>query len=79
MGGTVVAASAFAVGTWSGRRSQRRMVPAYAGAVDSEFIIPSELEEDIQSQNFDEIENNHHEPTTQIGQLESTSKNNSDS
>ena len=79
LGGTVVAASAFAVGTWSGRRSQRRMVPAYAGAVDSEFIIPSELEENIQSQNFDEIENNHHEPTTQIGQLESTSKNNSDS
>lgn len=79
LGGTIVAGGAFAVGTWSGRRSQRRMVAAYAGGLGNEYVISTELEEDIQHQNFDDIENNHREPTTQIDQLESTSKNNSDS
>ena len=79
LGGTVVAGGAFAAGTISGRRSQRRMVAAYAGGLGNEYVTSTELEEDIQHQNFDDIENNHHEPTTQIGQLESTSKNNSDS
>ncbi|MDY6900151.1 MAG: efflux RND transporter periplasmic adaptor subunit, partial [Cyanobacteriota bacterium] len=79
LGGAVVAGGAFAAGTMSGRRSQRRMVAAYAGGLGNESVISTELEEDIQHQNFDDIENNHHEPTTQIGQLESTSKNNSDS
>ncbi|MGB3761083.1 MAG: efflux RND transporter periplasmic adaptor subunit, partial [Rivularia sp. (in: cyanobacteria)] len=71
LGGTVVAGGAFAAGTMSGRRSQRRMVAAYAGGLSNESITLPELEE--------EIKNNHHEPITKIGQLESTSKNNSDS
>jgi cobalt-zinc-cadmium efflux system membrane fusion protein len=71
LGGTVVAGGAFAVGIWSGRRSQNHMVAAYAGGLGSESITLPELEE--------EIKNNHHEATTQIGQLESTSKKNSDS
>ena len=79
LGGTIVAGGAFAAGTMSGRRSQRRMVAAYAGGLGNEYVISTELEEDIQHQNFDDIENNHREPTTQIDQLESTSKNNSDS
>ena len=79
LGGTIVAGGAFAVGTISGRRSQRRMVAAYAGGLGNEYVTSTELEEDIQHQNFDDIENNHREPTTQIAQLESTSKNNSES
>ncbi len=71
LGGTVVAGGAFAVGIWSGRRSQNHMVAAYAGGLGNESITSPELEE--------EIKNNHHEPITQIGQLESTSKNHSDS
>jgi cobalt-zinc-cadmium efflux system membrane fusion protein len=79
LGGTIVAGGAFAAGTMSGRRSQNHMVAAYAGGLGNEYVTSTELEEDIQHQNFDDIENNHREPTTQIGQLESTSKNNSES
>ena len=79
LGGTVVAGGAFAAGRMSGLRSPRPLVEDYAGVIDSKFMIPSELEEDIQSQKFEEIENNHHKPTTQIGKFESTSKHNSDS
>lgn len=78
LGGTVVAGGAFAAGIWSGRRSQSRIVPAYAGAVDSEFVISSELEE-AEYKNPDTIDSNHHESKTQSHQLESSVKNNSDS
>jgi len=78
LGGTVVAGGAFVVGIWSGRRSQNYMVAAYAGGLGNESVTSPELEE-IQYQNLNEIENNHHEPKTQSGLLKSTSKNHSDS
>ncbi|MBW4559280.1 MAG: efflux RND transporter periplasmic adaptor subunit [Trichormus sp. ATA11-4-KO1] len=72
VGGTVIAGGAFAAGSfWSGRRNQSRMLAAYAG-------ISSELAAD-QYQNTDENANNHQAPKTQIGRLDSSVKNNSDS
>ncbi|MGF1676108.1 MAG: efflux RND transporter periplasmic adaptor subunit [Rivularia sp. (in: cyanobacteria)] len=74
LGGTIVAGGAFAAGSFWSRRSQNPMSPAYAGTGGSEFMTPSELVEEIPYRNIDEIENNHHEPKTQISQLESGDK-----
>ncbi len=80
LGGTVVAGSAFAAGSfWASRRNQSPMIVAHAGAGGNESITLSELEEELQSQNPADIENNHHKPTTEIGQLESSFNNHSDS
>lgn len=81
VGGAAIAAGAF----WLGRHTQRRLVPAYEGA---EKTLPGiYLPNGSAAQGkFDQthkapsgVENNHHEPKTQIGKQKSGSHHHSDS
>jgi cobalt-zinc-cadmium efflux system membrane fusion protein len=75
--GGVLTAAAF----WAGRRTQRRLTPAYEGAVENHLSNGSARTEvfdrgiNIENERY---QNNHHQPKPQVGKLESSNRNHSE-